>query len=171
MRVLLQSSVTKFRKSKFQLPPEIHARPWTARSILSDSSPAPVRQSRSYSGSDVACGPAPGARTPGSPQFVRDKHRVVGANLFGLLVWNVVVCQSVYQKNRHAACDQRALGRGCQIEPREGFKPEQQSGEVRSIPSLTACTDNYSQSLRKAKRPGSQPVRRRIQQARARNDG
>ena len=29
--------------------------------------------------------------------------RIVGANPFGLLEWNVVVCQSVYQKNWHAA--------------------------------------------------------------------
>ena len=31
--------------------------------------------------------------------------RIVGTNPFGLLEWNVVVCQSVYQKNRHMASD------------------------------------------------------------------
>src|ERR1700693_4126475 len=36
--------------------------------------------------------------------------RIVGANPFGLLERNVVICQSVYQKNRHATSDHGPLG-------------------------------------------------------------
>src|SRR3984957_3673 len=49
------------------------APPWTARSISSDSSPALVRQSRSYNDNDGECGLAPGGRTPGSLRFVHDR--------------------------------------------------------------------------------------------------
>ena len=43
--------------------------------------------------------------------------RIVGANPFGLLERNVAICQSVYQKNRHAASNHRPLGRGiCQVD-------------------------------------------------------
>ena len=40
-----------------------------------------------------------------SKRYLPQSHssRIVGANPFGLLEWNVVVCQSVYQKNRHVA--------------------------------------------------------------------
>ena len=77
------SSVLGNAASQIQIStssPEIRARPLTARWISSDSSPAPLRQSRSYSGSDGACGPAPWVRTPRSPQFVRDKpdHPIPG---------------------------------------------------------------------------------------------
>jgi|SRR5205807_557827 len=43
--------------------------------------------------------------------------RIVSANPFGLLERNVVICQSVYQKNRHATSNHRLLGGGiCQVD-------------------------------------------------------
>jgi len=41
-----------------------------------------------------------------------DVSRIMGANPFGLLERNVVICQSVYQENRHPASNHRPLGRG-----------------------------------------------------------
>ena len=57
--------------------------------------------------------------------------RIVSANPFGLLERNVVICQSVYQKNRHATSNHRLLGGGiCQVDTTS--KPAVQEGQFDS---------------------------------------